>query len=229
MNGAMLPDHGIAEQSGLRAELSAESHVARRRRSCAELRRVAGRKPSRNTAASSSADCIGEETVGGDVAHVFGAERDAGLFRCMKVIGTGAPQEITVRFAASEHALVMEELSDLQATMVERRPELQARSEAPTSDEGMPDIEHAHMGLAQLHQVLEQVEDQRDPAGLFSVAGRTWLLAEVRRASAHLAATHPMKVVCTCCSEDDPRCAPGLREPASAASAATITDRKSVV
>lgn len=140
----------------------------------------------------------------------------------MKVIGSGSPERLTVRFAPSEHALILDELDHQRSVIVEHLAVLHERPEA--ASEGGSTVEQSHAQLTALHHVLEQVESHRAPTDAFAVSGPTWFLAEVIRGTSQVAAENLLEAVTSFLAADDEACSDQqLRDAAGAAQATTAT------
>jgi hypothetical protein len=139
----------------------------------------------------------------------------------MKVIGMGAPERLTVRFAPSERALVVDELDHARAGLVDRLAALHGRR-ADVDHDGL--TEECHARLAALHQVLSQIEQHHNVNDTFTVAAPTTFLGSIIRGTARTAAENLVEAVAALDSDQGQGSSrQTLRDAAGTAQAAAAT------
>jgi hypothetical protein len=94
----------------------------------------------------------------------------------VKVIGTGAPDALTIQFEACERELLLEELRHQRSTIIEDAGRAQQRAGRRADDQA---LEESHAHLLTLASVLQQVDDHPLTADSIEVRGPTWFLRDV--------------------------------------------------
>jgi hypothetical protein len=101
-----------------------------------------------------------------------------------KVIGTGAPRMLTVRFRQCELDVLLDELHHQRAVITEAAADAHAKSTAPGAGAGDEDVEHHH---DELFLIARLIDDLRTPAPRDrprEIVAPTWLLGPVVRGAA---------------------------------------------
>jgi hypothetical protein len=85
----------------------------------------------------------------------------------MKVIGTGAPRMLTVRFRPCEVGVVLDELHHQRAAVTEAAAHGHEQSDAPGAGAGDPEVEDHHDELFLITRLLDDLQAPT-PAGRFA-------------------------------------------------------------
>lgn len=145
----------------------------------------------------------------------------------MKVIGTGAPRMLTIRFEPCELDVLRDELEELRSVIVEAiahaqqqseraRPALPGAAERPEQE-----LERRHDELLLIAQLLDDLRRPAPPDEPREFVGPTWLLGEVIRGAAGRAIDQLVECV-TEFREDRGRPAPEQLRAALATAAAWV-------
>jgi hypothetical protein len=94
----------------------------------------------------------------------------------MKVVGTGAPDALTIQFEPCEREILLDELRHQRSSVVEDAARSQGRAGRSGEDK---DLEESHDHLLVLARVLHQVEAAPRDAEVIVVLGPTWFLRDV--------------------------------------------------
>ena len=102
----------------------------------------------------------------------------------IKVIGTGAPRMLTVRFRRCEIDVLLDELHHHRAVVTEAAADALTRSTAPRAGAGDPAVEDRH---DELFLITRLIDDLRAPAPddrPREIVAPTWILGPVIRGAA---------------------------------------------
>jgi len=102
----------------------------------------------------------------------------------MKVVGTGAPRMLTVRFRPCEVGMVLDELHHQRAVVTDAAAHAHAHSDAPAARGGDPDVEDHHDQLILMARLLDQLRAPAPADRLREVMAPTSLLGPVIRGAA---------------------------------------------
>lgn len=143
----------------------------------------------------------------------------------MKVVGTGAPRMLTVRFKSCEINVLRDELHHCRAAITEAAAKAHADSNAPGAGAGDREVEDRHDELFLITRVLDELRSPAPRDQTRQIVGPTWLLAPVIRGAAEEAVERLRDAVVAFGADtgsptpDEVRAAvdtgPFLREPAS--------------
>jgi hypothetical protein len=103
----------------------------------------------------------------------------------VKVVGTGAPRMLTVRFKSCEVNVLRDELHHRRAAMTEAAAHAHAKSTAPGAGAGDREVEDRHDELFLISQLLDQLRTHAPQGQPREIVGPTWLLAPVIRGAAY--------------------------------------------
>lgn len=106
----------------------------------------------------------------------------------MKVVGTGAPRMLTVRFKSCEINVLRDELHHRRAAITEAAAKAHADSNAPGAGVGDREVEDRHDELFLITRVLDELRAPVQPDQPRQIVGPTWLLGPVIRGAAAEAA-----------------------------------------
>lgn len=106
----------------------------------------------------------------------------------MKVVGTGAPRMLTVRFKSCEVGVLRDELHHRRAAMTEAAAQAHANSTALSAGAGDRDVEDRHDELFLISRLLDDLRAHAPHDQPRQIVGPTWLLAPVIRGAAAEAA-----------------------------------------
>src|SRR5215212_4482137 len=99
----------------------------------------------------------------------------------IKVIGTGAPRMLTVRFRPCEVHVLRDELHHQRAVITDAAAHAHETSTAPGAGAGDPDAEHHHDELLLIARVLDDLRAPARDARGREIVAPTWLLGPVIR------------------------------------------------
>jgi hypothetical protein len=102
----------------------------------------------------------------------------------IKVIGTGAPRMLTVRFRPCEVAVLLDELHHQRAVITQAAAHVHATSTAPSAGAGDEDVEHHHDELFLITRLLDDLHARAPGARRREVVAPTWVLGPVIRGAA---------------------------------------------
>lgn len=102
----------------------------------------------------------------------------------MKVIGTGAPRMLTVRFRPCEVGVVLDELHHQRSVVTEAAAHAHDHSSAPGAGAGDPEVEDHHDELFLIARLLDDLRASATPDRLREVMAPTSLLGPVIRGAA---------------------------------------------
>ena len=107
----------------------------------------------------------------------------------MKVIGTGAPRMLTIRFEPCELDVLRDELEQRRAVAVEAAAHAQreakaARPALPVAERPRGELECRHDELLLVSELLDELRRPAPEPGPREVVGPTWLLGDVIRGAA---------------------------------------------
>lgn len=102
----------------------------------------------------------------------------------MKVVGTGAPRMLTVRFKSCEISALRDELHHRRAVITEAAAEAHEKSDAPGAGAGDPDVEDRHDELFLITRILDELRAPVPRDQPRQIVGPTWLLGPVIRGAA---------------------------------------------
>jgi hypothetical protein len=100
----------------------------------------------------------------------------------MKVIGTGAPRMLTVRFKSCEVNVLRDELHHRRAVITEAAAHAHANGRSPGA--GDRDVEDRHDELFLITRLLDDLRAPTPPDQPRQIVGPTWLLGPVIRGAA---------------------------------------------
>ena len=102
----------------------------------------------------------------------------------MKVIGTGSPRMLTVRFRPCEVGVVLDELHHQRSVVTEAAAHAHDHSSAPGAGAGDPEVEDHHDELFLIARLLDDLRASATPDRLREVMAPTSLLGPVIRGAA---------------------------------------------
>jgi hypothetical protein len=102
----------------------------------------------------------------------------------MKVVGTGAPQVLTIRFRACEIGVLRDELHHRRAALTEAAVEAHARSTARAAGAGDREVEDRHGELLLISRLLDDAHRPAPKGEPYEIVGPAWLLGPVIRGAA---------------------------------------------
>ena len=102
----------------------------------------------------------------------------------MKVVGTGAPRVLTIRFRACEIGILRDELHHRRASLTEAAAEAHARSTARTAAGGDREVEDRHAELLLISRLLDDAHRPAPNGDPYEIVGPAWLLGPVIRGAA---------------------------------------------
>jgi hypothetical protein len=102
----------------------------------------------------------------------------------MKVIGTGAPRMLTVRFRRCEIHVLRDELHHQRAVITEAAAHAHEKSTAPGAGAGDPEVEHQHDELFLITRVLDDLRVPAPDDRVREIIAPTWVLGPVIRGAA---------------------------------------------
>lgn len=140
-----------------------------------------------------------------------------------KVIGTGAPRMLTVRFRPCEIDVLLDELHHHRAVVTEAAAEAHANSTAAGAGAGDENVEHHHDELARIARLLDDLRTLTPCDRPREIVAPTWVLGPVIRG----AAVEAVERLCDAVrkfAEDKGACTPeDVRAAVDAAAALTAT------
>jgi hypothetical protein len=113
----------------------------------------------------------------------------------VKVVGTGAPRMLTVRFKSCEVEVLRDEVYHHRAVATEAAAHAHANSTAPGAGAGDRDVEDRHDELYLLTRILDDLRAPVPPGQPREIVGPTWLLGPVIRGAASCAAERLVEAV----------------------------------
>jgi hypothetical protein len=102
----------------------------------------------------------------------------------MKVVGTGAPRMLTVRFKPCEFSVLRDELHHRRAVITEAAAHAHANTKAPGAGAGDREVEDRHDELFLITRLLDDLHAPAPGGQARQVVAPTWLLAPVIRGAA---------------------------------------------
>src|SRR3954468_24065838 len=102
----------------------------------------------------------------------------------IKVIGTGAPRMLTVRFRPCEVGVVLDELHHQRAVVTEAAAHAHEQSDAPGAGAGDPEVEDHHDELFLIARLLDDLRAPTPADRLREVMAPTSVLGPVIRGAA---------------------------------------------
>jgi hypothetical protein len=102
----------------------------------------------------------------------------------IKVIGTGAPRMLTVRFRPCEVAVLLDELHHRRAVITEAAAHAHAISTAPGAGAGDEDVEDRHDQLILISRLLDDLHASAPRDQRREIVAPAWVLGPVIRGAA---------------------------------------------
>jgi hypothetical protein len=141
----------------------------------------------------------------------------------MKVIGTGAPRMLTVRFRPCEVGVVLDELHHQRAVVTEATAHAHEQSDAPRAGVGDPVVEDHHDELFLMTRLLDDLRAPTPVDRLHEVTAPTSVLGLVIRGAAVEAVERLCNAVREFAADRGDGTADGLRRAVDTAAALTGT------
>src|SRR5687767_4746058 len=101
----------------------------------------------------------------------------------MKVVGTGAPRVLTIRFRACEIGILRDELHHRRAALTEAAADAHARSTARAASDDR-EVEDRHAELMLISRLLDDAHTPAPKGDPYEIVGPAWLLGAVIRGAA---------------------------------------------
>jgi len=102
----------------------------------------------------------------------------------IKVIGTGAPRMLTVRFRPCEIEVLLDELHHHRAVVTEAAADAHEKSTAPSAGAGDRDVEQHHDELFLVTRLLDDLHAPAPRDRPREILAPTWILGPVIRGAA---------------------------------------------
>jgi hypothetical protein len=102
----------------------------------------------------------------------------------MKVVGTGAPRMLTVRFKPCEIKVLRDELHHRRAVITEAAAAAHDRTQAPGAGAGDREVEDRHDELFLISGILDELRAPVPPDQPREVVAPTWLMGPIIRGAA---------------------------------------------
>ena len=102
----------------------------------------------------------------------------------IKVIGTGAPRMLTVRFRPCEIEVLLDELHHQRAVITEAAAGAHEKSTAPGAGAGDQEVEHHHDELYLVTRLLDDLHAPAPNDRTREIVAPTWVLGPVIRGAA---------------------------------------------
>jgi hypothetical protein len=157
-----------------------------------------------------------------NVYNIRGDER-ATKETSVKVVGTGAPQMLTLRPRRCELAVLRDELEERRCVVTEAAAHAQETGSGRGGPVGDPAAEHHHDELLLISRLLDQLRTPPARGQAREVVGPTWLLGPVIRGAAEEAVERLVSAVAKFSADTGTVTPEQLRAALDAARACTAT------
>jgi hypothetical protein len=141
----------------------------------------------------------------------------------IKVIGTGAPRMLTVRFRPCEIEVLLDELHHHRAVIIEAASGAHEKSTAPGAGAGDQEVEHHHDELYLVMRLLDDLHAPTPNDRPREIVAPTWVLGPVIRGAAGEAVERLCEAVRTFAADKGDQSPEDVRSAVDTAAALTAT------